>query len=178
MVEENDMKIMHEKGVTAVHNPSSNLKLGSGIMPIRSMMDHGVRVTIGTDSSASNNNQNLLEEMHLTALIHCGVQRDPTVLSPVEVIRFATRDGAAAQGRENCGSLAVGNQADFAVIDLDKPHLQPILDYPSLITYSAQASDVAMTVVDGKILYDHGEFLTIDADRVRHDLKACLKRRF
>ena len=178
MVEENDIELMREKGVTAIHNPSSNLKLGSGVMPIRSMLERQVRVTIGTDSSASNNNQNMLEEMHLVAIVHCGVNHDPTIVTPQDVLSMATCNGAAAQGREDSGSLAVGKKADLAVINLDQAHLQPIHDYPSLITYSAQAGDVIMTIANGKTLYDHGEFLTIDAQRVKHDLKACTDRLF
>ncbi|HOW07909.1 MAG TPA: amidohydrolase [Flexilinea sp.] len=178
MVEPEDILLLKEKDVTVVHNPSSNMKLGSGVMPIRKMKEKGLRITIGTDSSASNNNQNMIEEMALTALIHCGFSQDPTVLSPNEVLTMATLNGAAAQGRSNCGELEVGKKADLAVIDLDKPHLMPIHDYPSLIVYSAQAADVIMTMVDGRTLYEKGEFLSIDKDQVKFDLKKSLERLF
>ncbi len=173
-VEPEDMDLLKEKDVTVVHNPSSNMKLGSGYMPIHEMMKRGIRVTLGTDGDASNNNQNLFEEMHLAAIIHCGYMHDPTLLPVGDLFKMATIDGAVSQGRGDCGKLAVGMKADIVAIDLDAPHLMPNHDLLSLLVYSAQASDVAMTMVDGKILYEHKEFLTIDKDRVRYDLRKTL----
>lgn len=177
-VEPDDLDILKEKDVTVVHNPSSNMKLGSGFMPIKEMMKHGIRITLGTDGDASNNNQNLFEEMHLASLIHCGNMKDPTLLRASDLLTMATRNGAVAQGRPDCGKLAVGMKADITAINMDAPHLMPNHDLPSLLIYSAQASDVGMTMVDGKVLYDHGEFLTIDKDRVKYDLQKSLSSLF
>ena len=178
MVEPADIEILVEKNVTAVHNPTSNMKLGSGFMPIRKLLESGVNVTIGTDGDGSNNNQNLFEEMHLAAVIHCGYLNDPQAVTVDDLLTIATINGAKAQRREHCGAIAVGNKADLAVIDLDAPHLIPNHDLPSLLLYSAQASDVVMTIVDGKLLYDHGEFLTIDFERVKHDLQKTMAELF
>lgn len=174
VVEAEDIDLLKEKDVTVVHNPSSNMKLGSGFMPMKAMLERGIRVTLGTDGDASNNNQNLLEEMHLAALIHCGYTKDPTLLRTSDLLSMATCNGAAGQGRPDCGSLAAGMKADLIAINLDAPHLMPDHDSASLLVYAAQASDVVMTMVDGCVLYDHGEFLTIDRERVRYDLQQTL----
>ncbi len=166
-----DMAIMKEKGVSPVHNPSSNLKLGSGIAPIPKMLDMGLNVALGTDGSASNNNVNMFEEMHLASIIHNGLIQDPTLMKPAKVIKMATINGAKLQGRPDTGSLEVGKKADIIALNLDSPHLVPDHDTLALITYSAQGSDVCMTMVDGKILYENGEFLTMDRERIFHNYK-------
>lgn len=165
-VTDEDMAIMREHGVTAVHCPSSNMKLGSGFAPVRRMLDRGLNVALGTDGAASNNNLNMLEELHLASVIHKGFTGDPTTLTPAETLRMATVNGARAQGRGDTGELRVGKKADIAAISLKAPHMRPCLDPLALVCYSAQGSDVTMTMVDGKILYDHGEFLTLDPERV------------
>lgn len=178
MIEPNDMKILLEKNVTAVHNPSSNMKLGSGFMPIDEMMKRGIRLALGTDGAASNNNLNMFEEMHIASIIHKGYANDPTIVSPAKLLDMATAAGAKAQGRPDCGALKVGCKADIIAINLDNPHLMPVHDIASLLVYSAQASDVEMTMVDGKILYNKGEYLTIDKEKVVFDLKVSLARLF
>ncbi len=176
MVEPEDIEILREKGVACVHNPSSNMKLGSGFMPIYDMLQKGVHLCIGTDGAASNNNLNMFEEMHLASIIHNGRTNDPTILKPREILTMATINGAKAQQRENCGAIAVGNKADIIAINLDKPHLMPNHDTLALLTYSAQGSDVDMTMINGKIVYRNGEFLTIDAEKVKFDLEASCRR--
>ena len=177
-VDDRDMEILKEKNVTCVHNPSSNMKLGSGFMPLRKLLDRGINVCIGTDGAASNNNLNMVEEIHLSSLIHNGFHMDPTYVRPAELIRMATLNGAAGQRRERAGALREGWAADIAAVDLDAPHLLPCLDVPALITYSMQSSDVVMTMADGQILYENGEFLTIDAEKTRADVLASAKRLF
>lgn len=175
-VTEEDMALMLEKGVSPVHNPTSNMKLGSGFAPIQRMLDLGLNVTLGTDGAASNNNLNMLEELHLAGVLHNGCHRDPTILKPAELLAMATRNGAKLQGREDTGELAVGKKADVIALDLTKPHMVPNLDPLALTAYSAQGGDVVLTMVDGKILYENGEFLTLDADRILHEAKAAVKR--
>jgi len=175
-VTEEDMALMLEKGVSPIHNPTSNMKLGSGFAPIQRMLDLGLNVTLGTDGAASNNNLNMLEELHLAAVLHNGYHRDPTILKPAQLLAMATRNGARLQGREDTGELAVGKKADIIALDLTKPHLYPNLDPLALTVYSAQGGDVAMTMVDGKVLYENGEFLTLDRERILHDAKAAVKR--
>ena len=89
---------------------------------------------------------------------------------------MATSAGAAAQGRNDTGRLKVGNKADLAIFDLDRPHLMPVHDAPALIVYAAQASDIVCTIVDGKMIYDHGEYLTIDAEKAKADYRQSCAR--
>ncbi|MBQ5797446.1 MAG: amidohydrolase [Firmicutes bacterium] len=177
-VDDEDLDLLKEKNVTCVHNPTSNMKLGSGFMPIQKMLDKGIRVCIGTDGDASNNNQDMFEEMHMAAVIHKGYHLDPTMLTNSELLTMVTKNGAEAQGRENCGALKVGYKADVIAIDMDRPHFLPAHDIPSLLLYSAHGSDVVMTMVDGKILYENGVFLTIDFEKAKFDLDAAVKRLF
>ena len=174
-VTQEDMDILKANGVSPVHCPSSNMKIGSGFAPVQQMLDRGINVTIGTDGAASNNNLNMLEEMHLASVIHNGYTGDPTVVKPGDVLKMATVNGAKLQGRPDTGNLELGKKADVVAIDFDKPHLIPALDYPAMLCYAVQGSDVCMTMVDGQILYENGEYLTVDADRIRAESRHALK---
>lgn len=151
---DDDFRIMAERNVSLVHNPTSNMKLGSGFARIARAKELGVNVALGTDGVASNDNLDMFEEMHLASLIHKGLAQDPTVLSPWDVIEMATVNGARALGRDDIGEIAVGKKADLCVIDLDRPHLTPALDLANLVVHSMHASDVVMTFVDGDSVYD------------------------
>ena len=174
-VSDEDIELLAEKGVSAVHNPSSNMKLGSGFAPIDKMMKAGVNVTLGTDGAASNNNLNMFEELHIASIIHKGYMLDSTAVKCTQTLRMATLNGAKLQGRPDTGALKVGNCADIIAIDLDKPHLFPNNDTVGLVCYSAQGSDVCMNMVDGKIIYENGEYLTLDRERIMADAKAAAK---
>ena len=150
---DDDFRIMAEKGVSLIHNPTSNMKLGSGFARVPRAMELGVNVALGTDGCASNDNLDLFEEMHIASLIHKGLAKDPTVLSAWDVVDMATVNGAKALGLSDTGEIAVGKKADLCVVDLDKPHLTPCLDIPNLVVNSMHASDVAETWVDGKMVY-------------------------
>ena len=176
VVTESDMDILKARGVSVVHNPTSNMKLGSGFAPIRRMLDKGINVTLGTDGVASNNNLNMFEEMHLANIIHCGYHNDPTCVRAAEVLDMATVNGAKLQGRDDTGVLEVGKKADIIAIDLSAPHLYPDFDTAALLTCSAQASDVCMTMVNGKVLYENGEFKTLDEEKVKAEMKAAVAR--
>lgn len=174
-VTDEDIAIMKEKNVSPVHNPSSNMKLGSGFAPIPKMLQEGLNVALGTDGSASNNNLNMFEEMHIASIIHNGLTGDPTLMTPAQILKMATTNGAKLQGRPNTGSLEIGKKADLIALNLDAPHLIPDYDTLALIVYSAQASDVCMTMVDGKILYEDGQYYTMDRDRIFYDYKKSCK---
>ena len=175
-VTDDDFRIMRERNVTLVHNPTSNMKLGSGFARIPAAIAAGVNVALGTDGCASNDNLDMFEEMHLAALIHKGLAKDPTVLSAWDVLEMATVNGAKAVGRTDTGAIEVGKCADFCIVNLDRLHLTPRLDIPNLIVYSMQASDVEMTVVDGEIVYEKGQFLKLDQDRARFDFLCAVRR--
>ena len=171
---EGDLEILKKHEVSVMHNPSSNLMIGSGFAPIRKMLDLGINVGLGTDGTASNNNLNMLEEMHLAAIVHNGYHLDATNLLSSQVIDMATRNGAKLQGRPDTGSLETGNCADIIALDLNKIHLYPVFEYPSIITKSAQGSDVCMTMVDGRILYENGNYLTLDKEKIVQDFKKAV----
>jgi 5-methylthioadenosine/S-adenosylhomocysteine deaminase len=169
-LEPKDFEILKAQDVSVVHCPSSNLKLGSGIAPVKEMQEYEIRVGLGTDGAASNNNLNFLEEMNLTALLHKGYHHDPLILQPQQVLEMTCRNGALAQGRSDCGTVEVGNRADIIVFDMDRPHLQPIHNPLSNIIYSAQAADICMTMIDGKIVYEDGVFPHIDMEEVLYQI--------
>ncbi len=172
---EEDLDIAARHGVTIAHNPTSNLKLGSGFAPIPQAMAKGIRIALGTDGCASNNNLNMWEEMHLTAILHKGHALDPTLVTPAQVLDMATVNGCLAMGRQNSGMLAEGRDADIICVDLNALHMQPAIDIPALLVYSAQGSDVLMTMVDGRILYEKGEFLTLDREKIAADFRRSCK---
>ena len=175
-LEDGDIDLLKHYGVSVVHNPASNLKLGSGIAPIQKFIDRGLNVALGTDGAASNNNLNLFEEMHLAALVNNGELRDATLMNAATVLKMATVNGAKVQRRDGCGKLAIGCKADVIAVDTDKPHMTPCLDIPVLLVYSAQGSDVCMTMCDGRILYENGEYKTIDAEKTYYNVKKTVER--
>lgn len=175
-VEDSDLDIFVEKGVTVAHCPSSNLKLGSGIAPIVKMRGAGVNVGIGTDGAASNNNLNGLEEVNLASLLQKGINQDPLCMGMAETLRIACENGAKSQGRPDCGSIKIGNRADLIVFDLDNPNMQPAFDPLANALYAANASDICLTMVDGKVLYKNGELLTIDIEKATAEARRSQAR--
>lgn len=175
-VNDADLDVMAKTGTSLVTNPSSNMKLASGFAPIRKALDKGVNVAIGTDGCASNNNLDMFEEMHVLALIQSGYSKDPSVLQPFEIFDMATIGGAKAMHRNDIGKLEVGFKADIVAIDLDKPHLIPNNDTLSLLIYSAHGSDVYMTMVDGKILFENNKFTTLNYEKLKKEVNETVKR--
>lgn len=175
-VEDEDIDILREYGVTAAHNPTSNLKLGSGIADVTFMLKRGVRVALGTDGCASNNNLDMFEEMHLASLLPKGEFCDPTAMPPQTVLEMATINGSIGQGRRDTGVIKEGFKADITILDFNKPHLKPCYDIMSNIVYSAGAQDVWMTMVDGKILYKNGVYYTIDIEKVYAEVDKAILR--
>ncbi len=174
-VEDEDMDIMAEKGVTVASCPISNLKLASGVCNVPKLMSKGINVAIGTDSVASNNSLNFIEEMKIFALINKERREDPTIITPVETIHAATYAGALAQGRPDCGRLKEGNKADIIVLDIAVPHMRPVHNLATNIVYSASGSDVVLTMCDGKIVYRDGIYLTIDIEKVIAETELACK---
>jgi len=177
-VTDTDMDLMMEKSVSFIHNPTSNLKLGSGIAPVPDALKKGINVALGTDGASSNNNLNMWEEINLAALIHKGARQDPLAVRAEEAFRMATANGARALGFNNTGQIREGFSADMVLIDLSKPHYLPEHNIVSNLAYSAQASDVETVFVDGRILYDKGEFKTLDREKILYNIKRVCERLF
>ena len=177
-ISEEDMRILAKKRVSVAHNPISNLKLGSGVMPLRKLLDAGVNVSLGTDGVASNNRLDLLREMQTAAILHKGISRDPAITTAREMLPLATVNGARAQGRFDCGEVKVGNRADLILVNRNSVHNVPSYDDYAMLAYSAERSDVLLTMVDGRILYRNGEYTAIDAERLSHEAKEVFAHYF
>ncbi len=177
-VTDSDIAILREKGVTVAHNPVSNLKLGSGVAPVRKLLDAGVNVALGTDGAASNNRLDILRELQTAALIHKGVTNNPTELRAAELVPMATENGMRAQGRRDCGRVEPGYRADLILIDRNGLHNLPDYDDYAMLAFSAQATDVKMTMVDGRILFRNGEYTSIDEERLRFDCRETFAHYF
>ena len=169
-VSDEDMDLMARKHVTAVHNPVSNLKLGSGVARVPKMLEVGVNVALGTDGVSSNNNADLFEEIKLAAMLHKGVSRDPMVVTAHQALEMATVNAARALHR-NTGVVAPGKVADLILVDFNRPNLVPCHDVEENLVFSARGSDVSMNMARGKIIYEKGEFLTLDLEKIRSEVE-------
>jgi 5-methylthioadenosine/S-adenosylhomocysteine deaminase len=159
-----DMKILAERQVGCVHNPSSNMMLASGVAPVVDQRAAGMRVGLGTDGPAgSNNDLNMMEEMDLAAKLQKTYRVDPRALGAKGALEMATIEGARALHMERqIGSLETGKKADFVIIGLDAPNAVPMFDVYSQIVYALKASDMQTVVVGGKTLLKNGKLLTLD----------------
>ncbi len=174
-IEEEDYDILKEKGVTVACNPISNLKLASGVANVDKLIKKGINVTIGTDSVASNNSLNFIEEMKVFAIAPKMMFHAPETVTPLDVVKAATINGAKAQGRKDCGLLKEGYKADLIMIDISGGHMHPVHNLLNNLVYSASGSDVVMTMVDGKILYQNGEYKTIDIEKTIFEVERLTK---
>lgn len=175
-VTEEDEEILKKAGSFLIHNPSSNLKLGSGIAPVKRWVEKGLKVCIGTDGASSNNNLDMMEEIHIAALLCRGATKDANAVSAADIVKMATVNGALAQGRKDCGAVKVGNKADIIVFDLMKPNLQPDFDTLANVVFSAQSSDIVMNMIDGRVVYRDGNFAFINKEEVYNEVNERLSR--
>lgn len=163
-----DPKITLPENVTLVHSPCSNLKLGSGIMPLTSWLERDVSVALGTDGASSNNRLDLWGEMRTAALIHKGVNMDPVCVSALDVLRMATYEGAKAFGFSQKGMIREGWVADLVLVNLDAPHYIGVNDenLAMYLIYAGSSGDISGTMVNGKWLYRNGEYPTLDYEEI------------
>lgn len=165
-LEDSDMDILKEKNSSIVTCPASNLKLGSGVCDTYKILNKGINLALGTDSASSNNGLDMLREMYLAALLPKGINNKADIVTPKDILKMATVNGAIAQGRYDCGLIKKDYKADLAVISLDSPSMYPDFDVLNNIVYSAEKSDVVLTMVDGEVLYENGEYMTIDIEKI------------
>lgn len=175
-IEGEDFEILKEKGVTVASNPVSNMKLASGVCNVPKLLDMGINVSLGTDSVASNNSLNYIEEMKCFATAAKERVKDPTAVTPKQALRAATSSGAQSQGRSDTGVLARGKKADLIVLDISGPHMHPVHSLINNLVYSASGSDVVLTMADGKILYENGKYFTIDLERAVYETERAAKK--
>ena len=174
-LEEEDFDILKDKGVSVACNPISNIKLASGTCNVPKLFDMGINVTLGTDGVASNNSLNYMEDMKFFALLPKGFHQRLTAISPEDVLAVATKNGAVSQGRLDTGILKVGYKADLIMLDIGGPSMHPAHDLTSNIVLAASGSDVVMTMIDGKVLYKQGEFLTLDIEKVIYQAEKSVR---
>ena len=164
-----DWAIMSKKHVSCVHNPWSNLKLGSGVAPVVDLKKAGVNVALGTDGVSSNNCTDFFGDLKLAAILQNGVRHDPLALTAWDALEMATVNGGRALGRRT-GRIERGYEADLILLDSEALNLTPCHDAANNLAYAAHGSNVVMNMARGKVIYKNGEFLTIDIDRVKKEV--------
>lgn len=155
---EEDLQIFADKKLSVVTNPGSNTKLASGIAPVQSILDKGINIGIGTDGPASNNCLDMFREMFLVTGLAKLRENDASAVDAHKVLFMATVGGARAMGLTDCDVLAEGKLADLIMINLKRPNMQPLNNITKNIVYSGSKENVALTMVNGRILYENGEF--------------------
>ncbi|MCB7321319.1 amidohydrolase family protein [Lacrimispora sp. 210928-DFI.3.58] len=153
-----DLEIFKKRGLWAVTNPGSNVKLASGIAPVQKMMDMGIHLAIGTDGPASNNCLDMFREMFLTTGLGKLREQNAAAVEADHVLWMATVGGAHAMGLWDCDTLTAGKCADLIMIDLHQPNMQPENNLGKNLVYSGSKQNVKMTMVNGNILYENGTF--------------------
>jgi 5-methylthioadenosine/S-adenosylhomocysteine deaminase len=167
-----EIEILARQHVGVIHNPNSNMKLASGISPVAKMLEAGVRIGLGTDSVASNNDLDMWEEMQLAALMQKVSTLDPEVIPARDALTMATVGGAEAIGLGDItGSVEVGKRADIIQVAIDNVHQIPMYDVTSHLVYVTDGQDVSTVIVDGQVLMEDGKFLTIDTQRVSKEAR-------
>ncbi|HXW04752.1 MAG TPA: amidohydrolase [Vicinamibacterales bacterium] len=181
-VDEGEIRTLRDVRAGVAHNPTSNLKLGSGIAPVAKMLELGLAVGVGTDGTASNNDLDMFEEVRLAALLAKGVASDPTALPARDALTMATRLGARAIHFDAVtGSLEPGKRADLIVLDLERTHHLPRFERDpnaiySQIVYAAKSTDVLHVMCDGRWLMKDRRLLTIDEEAVQAAARGIARR--
>ena len=175
-VDDEDIELMVRHGVTASLCPASNMKLGSGFAPAGKLLAAGVNVALGTDGMASNNNHDMFQDLYVLATVYKGATLDPLCVSPAEALRAATRGGALAQGREDCGLIKEGIRADLVMLDADGVSWHPTHNALCNLVFAGHGSDVLLTMCDGRVIYREGTWPTIDVERAKDEVDARAKR--
>ncbi len=176
-VTDHDMEIMKKHDIAVVTNPASNAKLASGIAPIEKYLKEGITLGIGTDGPASNNCLDMFREMFLVTGLAKLRENDASAVDAAEVLKMAAVGGAHAMGLTDCDSLKNGKKADLIMLDMHAPNMQPINNIVKNVVYSGSKSNVLMTMIDGKILYEKGDFnIGEDPEKIYSEVQAIIDR--
>lgn len=173
---ENDLEIYKKHGIWAVINAGSNSKLASGIAPLEKMQKAGINTAIGTDGPSSNNALDMFREMYLAAVTQKLKTSDAAACNAAELLKSATVGGAHCMGLYNCDIIDTGKKADLTVIDLHRPNMQPINNIIKNIVYSGSKENVKLTMINGKILYENGEFIDTDIEKIYYEAQKITDR--
>jgi len=168
-----DLAIFADLGVKVSHNPESSMKLAAGVAPVPEMLKHGIKLGLGTDGCASNNDMDMFREMDTAAKIHKVTALDPTVMSAGTVLKMATIGGAKVLGLDKLiGSIEAGKQADIILIDMNQPHLTPLYNCYSQLVYAARGADVKTSIINGRIVMKERQLRTIDLPAAMKNVRA------
>jgi 5-methylthioadenosine/S-adenosylhomocysteine deaminase len=171
-LDDQDLDIMAEHDVKIAHNPESNMKLASGVMPLKKMLERKLTIGLAADGCASNDNLDMFEQMRGAAYIQKLANLDAACMSAERALEMATINGAKVLGAEGeIGSIEVGKKADIVLVDMMKPHLQPVNHIAMNLVYAAWGSDIDTTIVNGEILMDRRRLKTLDEKKI---LRRCL----
>lgn len=173
---ENDLEIYKKHGIWAVINAGSNSKLASGIAPLEKMQKAGINTAIGTDGPSSNNALDMFRETYLAAVTQKLKTSDAAACDAAELLKAATVGGAHCMGLYNCDIIDTGKKADLTVIDLHRPNMQPINNIIKNIVYSGSKENVKLTMINGKILYENGEFIGTDIEKIYYEVQKITDR--
>jgi 5-methylthioadenosine/S-adenosylhomocysteine deaminase len=176
-VDEQDLNLLNQNNVNVVHNPSSNLILGSGIADISKMLDLGINVSIGTDSSASNNRLDILEELRMAALLGKGLNYKPELLDTNTTFKMATYNAAKSMNKhQSLGSIELNKKADIVAIDLNSIYAQPVYDPLSSLLYNGNQGGVDYVWINGALKLNAGQLENIDLERLINIAKSWKKK--
>ena len=176
-LDEPEMHLLAERKTRIVHVPESNMKLASGAAKTSQMLKMGLKVALGTDGCASNNNLDLFQEMGTAAKLDKVFTSNPVNMDAATVLKMATVWGAEVLGLErDIGTIEIGKKADIIIIDLEKPHLVPLYNPFSTLVYSANGADVRDVIINGRILMRDRKFQTIDTEEIMAEVKSISER--
>lgn len=171
-LDEASLDILQKRGIKGSHNPVSNMILASGVAPIPELKKRGLDIGLGTDGAASNDTQNMLEVIKMTAILHKCTHRDATLFPAIEVLKMATIEGARVVGREDeIGSLETGKKADFFLFNPKNVACVPVADPIASLVYSANPGAIDTVVIDGNVVMEKGRILTVDEEAAIHNLQ-------
>ena len=172
----NDIEILSRNEIPVIHNPHSNMILGSGICPVPELLRKGVKVGIGTDSAASNNNLSMLREMQTAARLHKVSQLNASELPADQVLKMATSIGYSNYGKSEIGKLKKGWKADLQIIDLTKVHNTPYSNVASALAYSAHPEDINTLIVNGELIMEDRNLLTLDLPLIMKEVRKTAEK--
>lgn len=175
-VDDEDLQIYKDRNIYAVINACSNAKLASGIAPVSKMLRQGIKLAVGSDGPSSNNALDMFREMYMIIATQKLNDKDASSTDAIEILKASTIGSAHCMGLYDCDVIDVGKKADLTVIDMHKPSMQPINNILKNIVYSGSKDIVKMTMVNGKILYENGEFKNIDTEKIYFNANKATQR--
>lgn len=175
-LDDNDIEIIKKHHIRVAHNPGSNMKLASGVAPVKRLLAEGVVVALGTDGASSNNNLDMLEEVNLAAMLHKVNELDPLAIPATEALKMGTEYGAAAVGIADIGKIEAGYKADITLFDTNSAAWFPRFNLVSQLVYSANAGSVDTVICDGRVIMEHRELKTLDEERILYEAQRSADR--